>query len=71
MFHTRDLLDPMNMRAWTEDPLFALLGGDLAYANGIDKQKLIELVDSWSKYARSTSGDLIPMIVVIGNHEVR
>jgi len=71
MFHTRDLLDPMNMRAGTEDPLFALLGGDLAYANGINKQKWIEWVDSWNKYARSTAGDLIPMIAVIGNHEVR
>ena len=71
MFHTRELLDPMNMRAGTEDPLFALLGGDLAYANGIDKQKWIEWVDSWNKYARSTAGDLIPMIAVIGNHEVR
>lgn len=71
MFHTRDLLDPMNMRAGTEDPLFALLGGDLAYANGIDKQKWIEWVDSWNKFARSTAGDLIPMIAVIGNHEVR
>ena len=34
MFHTRNLLDPMNMRAGTEDPLFALLGGDLAAALG-------------------------------------
>ena len=35
MFHTRELLDPMNLRAGTESPLFALLGGDLAHANGV------------------------------------
>ena len=36
MFHTREMLDGMNLRAGTENPLFALLGGDLAYANGVD-----------------------------------
>lgn len=33
MFHNREWLDSMNARAGAEDPLFALLGGDLAYAN--------------------------------------
>ena len=71
MFHSRELLDAMNLRAGTEDPLFALLGGDLAYANGVDANRWLEWLESWSQFAKSPNGTLIPMIVVIGNHEVR
>ena len=71
MFHTRELLDPMNLRAGTEDPLFALLGGDLAYANGVDGNRWLEWLESWSRFAKTPHGALIPMIVVIGNHEVK
>ena len=71
MFHTRELLDSMNRRAGTEDPLFALLGGDLAYANGVDSNRWLEWVDSWAECAVSPDNRLIPMIVVIGNHEVK
>ena len=49
MFHTREMLDGMNLRAGTENPLFALLGGDLAYANGVDGDRWLEWVDSWLK----------------------
>ncbi len=71
MFHTRELLDPMNLRAGTEDPLFALLGGDLAYANGVNGDRWLEWLESWNRFAKSPHGTLIPMVVVIGNHEVR
>ena len=71
MFHSRELLDPMNLRAGTEDPLFALLGGDLAYANGVDANRWLEWLESWNRFAKSPHGTLIPMVVVIGNHEVR
>ena len=71
MFHTSELLDPMNLRAGTEDPLFALLGGDLAYANGVDGNRWLEWLESWSRFAKSSHGALIPMVIVIGNHEVR
>jgi hypothetical protein len=71
MFHNRELLDAMNTRAGREDPLFALLGGDLAYANGSKGGRWLEWVDSWNKCAVAPDGRLIPMIVVIGNHEVK
>lgn len=71
MFATRELLDAMNQRAGQEDPLFALLGGDLAYANGTKGERWFEWVDSWHKNAVAPDGRLIPMIVVIGNHEVK
>ena len=71
MFHTRELLDPMNLRAGTESPMFALLGGDLAYANGVDSNKWYDWIDSWSQLAKTPEGLMVPMVVVIGNHEVR
>jgi len=69
MFHRRDWLDAMNRRAGLEDPLFALLGGDLAYANGRDANRWYEWIDSWSENAIAPDGRLVPMILAIGNHE--
>jgi hypothetical protein len=71
MFHAPELLDAMNKRAGAEDPLFALLGGDLAYGNGILDVRWFDWVDSWKDHAVAPDGRMIPMIVVIGNHEVR
>ena len=71
MFHTRAKLDAMNRRAGAEDPLFALLGGDLAYGNGTNAAKWTEWFDSWAANAVAPDGRMIPMVVVIGNHEVK
>ena len=70
MFHKRDLLDAMNQRAGQVDPVFALIGGDLAYANNKDDKRWLEWLDSWRKCAVAPDGRAIPMTVVIGNHEV-
>jgi len=69
MYHNRKLLDAMNRRAGLEDPLFALLGGDLAYANNVDSQRWCEWFDSWAELAVAPDGRMVPMIVAIGNHE--
>ncbi|MDB6151138.1 MAG: hypothetical protein JWQ44_2586 [Chthoniobacter sp.] len=71
MMHTREMVDAMNKRAAALDPDFALLGGDLAYANGADAARWIDWMQSWMKNARGKGGRLIPMVVGIGNHEVR
>ena len=71
MFHTRKLLDAMNRRAGKLDPMFALLGGDLAYANARDEERWYEWFDSWYENAVTDDGRQIPMIAVIGNHESR
>ncbi len=71
MFHTRELLDAMNRRAGLEDPLFALLGGDLAYANGMAAERWYVWADSWREMAVAPDGRSIPMVVAIGNHEVK
>jgi acid phosphatase type 7 len=71
MMHSREMVDAMNTRAGALDPDFALLGGDLAYANGSDAARWIDWFQSWTKNARGKGGRLIPMVVGIGNHEVR
>lgn len=71
MMHSRDLLDPMNRQAAALDPDFALLGGDLAYENGEKVSRVIDFLQSWTRYATAKDRRLIPMVVAIGNHEVR
>lgn len=71
MMHSRELLDAMNRRAAALDPDFALLGGDLAYADGVAATRWLDWLGSWMRHARSPDGRLIPMVVAIGNHEVR
>lgn len=69
MFHKRNLLDAMNKEAARHNPLFALLGGDLAYANGKDADKWYDWIDSWHDWCETSSDYMIPMVVAIGNHE--
>ena len=70
MYQDRKRLDAMNARCGLEDPLFALLGGDLAYTNNTASDRWIDWMDSWAKLAVAPDGRLIPMVVAIGNHEV-
>ena len=69
MFHKRNLLDDMNREASDHDPLFALLGGDLAYANSKDAHKWYDWIDSWNEWCETTDDYMIPMVLAIGNHE--
>lgn len=69
MYHKRDLLDAMNREAAEHNPLFALLGGDLAYANGKDAHLWYDWIDSWHDWCETSGDYMIPMIVAIGNHE--
>ncbi|MFN0125537.1 MAG: fibronectin type III domain-containing protein [Verrucomicrobiales bacterium] len=71
MMHNREYVDTMNKRAAALDPDFALLGGDLAYANGVDATRWVDWIQSWSENAKGKDGRAIPMIVAIGNHEVK
>ncbi len=71
MMHSRQMADAMNRRAGALDPDFAVFGGDLAYANGVDATRWIDWFQSWTLHGRGKGGRLIPMVVGIGNHEVR
>ncbi|MGB1726309.1 MAG: purple acid phosphatase family protein, partial [Limisphaerales bacterium] len=73
MMHDRKRVDAMNKRAAELNPWFALLGGDLAYANGNSNEvgKWDDWLESWMlNCIRRGDGGLIPMVVAIGNHEV-
>ncbi len=71
MMHSRTMVDAMNRQAAAAQPDFALLGGDLAYANGVSATRWVHWLQSWMELAVTADGRLIPMVVAIGNHEVR
>ena len=71
MMHTRQKLDKATANAASLDPDFALLVGDLAYANGVASNRWVDWLKSWMERAVSPEGRLIPMVIGIGNHEVK
>ncbi len=61
---------PLCRQAGEENPPFAVLGGDLAYANGRDVNKWHDWLDNWSKPTLGRNERSIPLIAGIGNHEI-
>ena len=60
-----------NKQAAKRDPWFAVIGGDLAYDNGSNAKLYLDWLRNYSKHMVDTQGRLIPMVVCLGNHEVR
>ncbi len=62
----------MYVVAAAQDPMFAIIGGDIAYDNGEPRRvgRWFHLLDAWDQYMVTPDGRLIPMVVAIGNHEV-
>lgn len=54
-----------------KEPGFIMFGGDLAYANGIPScyRRWDIWLNIWFEYSISPSGNMIPMLTSIGNHE--
>lgn len=71
MMHSRAQVDAMNKQAAALDPDFALLGGDLAYENGVTATRIVDWLESWMRLSVGKDRRLIPMVLAIGNHEVR
>jgi hypothetical protein len=59
-----------NVQAARQDPMFAIIGGDLAYENGRSADTHLAFLRNYSKSMVARGGRLIPMIACIGNHEV-
>ncbi len=59
--------------AGEKDPLFAVIGGDLAYANGrlSSHRRWDRWLENWQENFVSPDGFMIPMVLAVGNHEVR
>ena len=55
-----------------QDPDFAVIGGDLAYANGLIGNTALwdAWLDNWTTYMRRSDGCMVPLVTCIGNHEV-
>lgn len=71
MMHSRELLDDMNREMQKLDPDFAVLMGDIAYENGVYGTHWIDWLQSWRKYSVGKEKRLIPLVIGIGNHEVK
>lgn len=68
---TREMFEAMNRQAALLEPDFVVLGGDLAYENGIWAMRVVEWLQAWTRTAVTRDGRLIPLVAGIGNHEVR
>lgn len=71
MMHSREMVDAMNKVCASLEPDFALLGGDLAYEDGVRATRVADWLESWMKVSVGKDRRLIPMVLAIGNHEVR
>ena len=64
--------DALQVEAAKGEPLFCVIGGDLAYVNG-DPQRWEtwdRWLDSWQERMVTPRGRTIPIVAAVGNHEV-
>ncbi len=59
-----------NIQAARQDPMFAVVGGDLGYDNGRSVEVSLAFIRNYSQHMLGRNGRLIPLIPCIGNHEV-
>jgi len=59
-----------NIQAAKQDPMFALIGGDLGYDDGRSVEISLGFLRNYSKQMIGRDGRLIPLVACIGNHEV-
>jgi acid phosphatase type 7 len=71
--HQKDWMEETNQQALQLDPDFIVWGGDLAYADG--REDRLDRWEEWFDAIQNTlitdDGRVIPILVTIGNHEVR
>lgn len=71
------LFDETNEQAALQNPSFVVIGGDLACAasNNLKKKedcsRWLAWLSHWSHTMKTTDGTIIPLLVTIGNHEVK
>jgi hypothetical protein len=59
-----------NVQAARQDPMFAVVGGDLGYDDGRSVEISLAFIRNYSKHMVGRDGRLIPLVACIGNHEV-
>ncbi|CAN5588444.1 metallophosphoesterase family protein [soil metagenome] len=60
-----------NKVAAAQDPMFVLIGGDLGYDNGTSGDTALTFIQNYSKTMIDSEGRFIPLVVAVGNHEVK
>ncbi|MFO0937113.1 MAG: metallophosphoesterase family protein [Gemmataceae bacterium] len=60
-----------NRNAAAQDPMFALIGGDLGYDNGTSGHTATMFIRNYAQTMIDSEGRLIPLVACLGNHEVR
>lgn len=80
VFLDEKLYSKMNREVAKNDPDFAILGGDLAYSEGMRRflkpkswkaQRWFEFFKIWTRDMVTKEGRIIPLVPVIGNHDIR
>lgn len=78
-FFYKDLYEKMNREVASKSPDFVILAGDLAYVEGIRRalkthywkvNRWEEFFRIWSEQMVTKEGRMIPIVPVIGNHDV-
>lgn len=71
--HRQDWMEETNRMAVSHQPRFIVWGGDLAYADGEPKNvgRWYEFFDAMKNTFIDEDGLVTPLIVAIGNHEIR
>lgn len=66
-----DFVVPLLTLAGQTDPDFAIIGGDIAYVNGLlgGYNQWDKWLENWDKHMVTTDGRMIPIVTAIGNHE--
>ena len=67
---TNDHAIANNIMAARQNPMFALIGGDLGYDDGRKPDISVGFMRNYSQHMIDHQRRLIPMVVCIGNHEV-
>jgi acid phosphatase type 7 len=73
LLNRKEWMEATSRLAATYDPDFALFGGDLAYANGMEGnvERWYDWFDALTRNLITEERRLIPVLAAIGNHEVR
>lgn len=73
LHYPRSMMDGVNRQAMRYDPEFIVWGGDLAYADGLPERvnRWFDWFDSIYETLITEKGRVVPIVVGIGNHEVR